>query len=159
MLQARPTSLLRCPQEAPLDFWKNQSSYLFPTREFAAVQTVHEEMNIVWFQQEFYFQGPVESQLCSPVLALVRSAPPPAGMEAIPLQGGLNPVPSCFKVLSAPPRLSPALWDLCHLSHSVPRIIWTLILMRFPERWVLLVSTIPWHTCLISWKAVYLPTI
>lgn len=41
-------------------------------------QTFHEEMNIVWFQQDFYFRGGfVESQLCYPVLASLRSAAPP----------------------------------------------------------------------------------
>lgn len=97
MLQALLTSFSRCPQEASLDFGKNQSSYLCPTHEFAAVQAVHEEMNIVWFQQDFYFRWPAECQLCSPVLASVRNALPTLAWKRSLYKAGWIPCPLVSK--------------------------------------------------------------
>lgn len=138
--------------------WKLKFLLAFPTPELATVRPLQEHMDRILFQQAFSFQEPIESDglpcACWPLLhtsTVVRS-----------LHGECNFIwIFVSRPSSASPHSSPGLWDLalCHLSHSVPCIICTLILMWFPEHLVLLVNPIPWHTYLLSWKTVHLPTI
>lgn len=150
------------PKEPHITFWKSKFLSVLPH------SWTHCSADITW-RDGYYF---LSTRLLVPSTCRESDVLPCAcsgdewpqlytGFQVISLHGEPNLMDSCFKAFSVSPHSSPALWDLalCHLSHSVPCIICTLISMWFPEHWVLLVSSIPWHTCLISWKTVYLPTI